>query len=296
MVVQQQEARLKTSAPQLQLQAEDASTLPLLAVDSDDLQELLAELLDNAGEALPQGGTARVQAASVDIDAELGRQLLGSPTPGRYVQVTVEDNGPGFSPAAQTRLFSDIFFSTKPRCRGLGLLTAYGILRRCRGGLRVVPSQPTGGTRVDVFIPVAELPPPGAVADLPNRTILVVSDSAVTRESMRHVLESAGCQVSLAPGAHSALVLHQAQRGRGLFALVLVDVQLEDMSGFDLAQRLLDRDSSANFLFVQMQRGFPQAVHDERLRSFPFLAQPFEPLALTNAVRSSLQRGFRKGP
>jgi signal transduction histidine kinase/CheY-like chemotaxis protein len=261
--------------------------LPLLALDADAVRTILTQLVENAREALKGKGTIALKARPVELTQADCDELLGGARPGPYVEVTIADTGPGMSPEVRARLFNEIFYSSKPRYRGLGYLMVYGILQRFGGGLRLEPATAEGGTTVRVYLPAVGLPAalPGDV--LQGASVLVVLDDAVMRESLCTLLSAAGCKTTPAAGAHQALALYQTSRTP--FALVLAEVRLANLSGFELARRIQDRAESANFLFVQMQ-AYSSPSRDERLKTFDILCRPFDVPALLGAVRAALGR------
>jgi len=132
--------------------------LPPVKADETQMQMVLSALLSNASEAIEDKGHIHVSCTEVRIDKE---SLQGRPglKPGRYVQLTVEDDGKGMDKDTKNRIFEP-FFSTKFQGRGLGMAAAYGIVRN-HGGWISVSSESAQGTAVYVYLPVmAEVPSP----------------------------------------------------------------------------------------------------------------------------------------
>jgi signal transduction histidine kinase len=121
------------------------------------LRQVLGQVLDNAGEAVRGPGTVTVAARTTVLTAADCLDLFGNARPGPHVEVTVTDTGVGLSPEARRRLLRDVFFSTKPQQRGLGLAIVYGLLHTLQGGFRL-DGTPAGGTAVRLLLPVS--PPP----------------------------------------------------------------------------------------------------------------------------------------
>jgi signal transduction histidine kinase/CheY-like chemotaxis protein len=292
VLVVEQQKRLAQSAS-LKLTLDIPEDLPLLAIDAEALKQVLTQLIDNAREAVRTAGTVAVAARPVELTAPACFDLLGTPKSGRCVELTVRDSGPGLSPEARARLFTEVFYSTKPRYRGLGLLMVFGILQRFGGGFRFDPPTAEGGTTVRAYLPVADIAGAGGAEDLRGARILVVIDDLVLRRSFHMLLTADGYDVTPAAGGHEALALLQTTQTP--FALMLTEVRLAHLSGFELARRLQERDPAANFLFVQMH-AFPSQSRDERLRPFELLSKPFDPPTLLSAVRNALRRPPRRAP
>lgn len=147
------------AAPRGQLTLEVAAELPPVQADEAQLRQLISNLVANAREAIAshqQGGRIVVRLCDATMSrAELDGLLLGEGLPeGRYVKLTVEDNGCGIDPANLGRIF-DPFFSTRLTGRGLGLATVLGIVRAHHGAISVT-SRPGAGTWVSVWLPTAD--------------------------------------------------------------------------------------------------------------------------------------------
>jgi signal transduction histidine kinase/ActR/RegA family two-component response regulator len=299
------QALLAAEAPRLQeawgvgpvLQNAVPADLPPVAVDAEPLKQILAPLLENAREALPGEGTVTLTAAPRDLTEADCLDLLGKAVPGPYVELTIHDTGAGFTPEARQRVFSDLFFTTKPRRRGMGLAAAYGLLCAHRGGLRLEHGA-EGGTTVRVYLPQAAAPPrpaAGAAASASKagaeERLLVVDDDPLTLQLMCTTLERAGYRVQAALDGEQALhsYLHSPER----FQLVLSDVVMPRMTGFDLVRTLLGRDPEVNVLFTSghIPPGF--AHEDFAGRDFELLPKPFRPEGLLRAVRAALDRNPR---
>jgi signal transduction histidine kinase/CheY-like chemotaxis protein len=262
--------------------------LPPVRLTGDPLRHLLAHLLDNAREAVPDRGTVTVGAAYCALTEADCPALLGEPRPGPFVELTVADSGPGFTPEARRRGLHDLVFSTKPRHRGLGLPAVYGILRAHGGGLRL-DSAPEGGALVRAYLPAAGPPPTKTGAEGVRERVLVVDDDPLTLDIMCATLRRAGYRVQAASDGPQAL--DSFTRAAEPFNLVLSDVVMPRMTGFDLARRLLVRHPHVNVLFTSghVPPGGPR--EDFSGRDFELLPKPFRPDGLLRAVRSALDRG-----
>jgi signal transduction histidine kinase len=137
--------------------------LPNVALDPRAFQSMLAQLTDNAREA--SAVVPLTVAAAVRELKSSSAQFHGNPLPGRYVEVSVTDRGPGVRADLRPRLLVEPFLTTKPRHRGLGLVTVHRIVHAHRGGIRIEDT-PGGGTTVRVLLPVAAHPATGTADPL----------------------------------------------------------------------------------------------------------------------------------
>jgi signal transduction histidine kinase len=264
-----------------------APDLPDVALDLDSLKYVLARLLDNAREAITGQGVVTLSARVTELSAADCQELLGSARPGPSVELTVTDTGPGLSDETRRRLFREPFFSTKVRHRGLGLATVYGILRAHGGGLRFGP-HPERGTAVRLFLPVPATPAPGPGGRDGGERILVVDDDPLVLRYVSMALERAGYRTHAAAGGAEALAAY-TQPGAS-FRLVVTDVLMPQMNGFELARRLRQRDPEVNLLFISSEPS-PAGWPPQGIDRFEFLPKPFRPEALLQAVRAACARG-----
>jgi CheY-like chemotaxis protein len=215
--------------------------------------------------------------------------LVGRVRPGHFVEITVTDTGRGMTASVRQQLFRELFFSTKPCHRGLGLAVVYGLLQTFGGGLRFGPD-PAQGTAVHLFLPAAAGAQPAVKPikepSAPGRRVLVVDDDGLILESVCQLLEQAGHKVKAAPGPAEALACYVSAREP--FDLVLTDVMMPGMTGFDLVRRLKQHDPAVNALFLSsLDAVLPR---DELIRQFGVLHKPFQAGPLLDAVGNALRR------
>jgi CheY-like chemotaxis protein len=298
----------QVAGPTVELQLDVASDLPAVAINDAQLRTVLAQLLDNAREALPGRGVIRLSATSALLDDALCGDMLGDPTPGPCVEVTVADNGCGIASDVRRHLFQQPFLSSKPRHRGLGLAVVYGILHAHQGGIRLEDAgtpeatprtpmreagvQSTGGAIVRLYLPLAGVPVARAFegpAATGGECVLVVDDDPAILLLVSTTLESAGYQVQSFSCPVQALE-SCAQGKVEPFQLVLSDVIMPQMNGFDMARRLLDHDARARVMFMSGYTSPEMAQAHGLFRHYDLLYKPFRPEALLRAVRSALAR------
>jgi CheY-like chemotaxis protein len=181
------------------------------------------------------------------------------------------------------RLFRDIFFSTKPRHRGLGLLVVYGTLYRFGGGLkRDATAAP--GARWRLYVPIADVAGSALTAHDGQPRVLLVHANEPIFEGMRKILEARGCAVE-STAAFDAFTLP----GR-TFTLIVIETTLPQMNGFHLARRILEHDPKANILFAHTQGSFLGSTEEDLLKRFDLMRWPLEPPTLLEAVQVALKR------
>jgi two-component system, cell cycle sensor histidine kinase and response regulator CckA len=270
-----------------------AEDLGVVKADVNQLEQVILNLVVNARDAMPDGGTLTVTTRSVTIAGE----GPDGPTPGEYVRLTVQDTGVGIAPSVKARLFEP-FFTTKEvgKGTGLGLATAFGIVSQS-GGTITVDSVEGRGAAFHVFLPRLggeEVPAagPGARdgAEEPptaRGTILLVDDEPTLRRITLRILERAGYRVLAASSGAEAIRL--AERHPGTIDLLLTDIVMPGMNGPQLFAELRRRDPELRVLFTS---GYPgDAGQDHRLPDggdVPFIPKPYSVADLTAQVRRLL--------
>ncbi len=254
-------------------------------VDPAQLETALLQLVANAAEAMPGGGRLRISAGNRTLDAAAARQVLGpSAVPGDYVELAVEDQGPGIPPELAERVF-DPFFTTRGSGRtGLGLSMVWGFAQQA-GGRACVSKAPGGGARVGIFLPRgttaarrsrkrAGAEPAEAVR---RRAVLVEPDQAL-RETCAQMLDALGWEVREVSDGQSALEsLEKAPAD-----LLFTEVEPGDMDGTELARRATARQPGLRVLFGT---GRGELVSPT---ARPLVAKPYRRDALATAIAGAM--------
>ena len=270
-----------------------AEELAPVSSDGGQLEQVLVNLVLNARDAMPGGGTVIVETMNVEVDAWPSGWATGL-APGSYVMLVVHDTGTGIDARTQERIFEP-FFTTKEvgRGTGLGLAIVYGIVQQSGGAIRVF-SRPGAGTTFRILFPRAGVPPrPRSGLPAPaefggwSGTVLVVDDEPAVRRTTRRLLERAGFSVLDASNGEEAL--RCALGHEGAIDLVVTDVVMPLMGGPELATHLARERPGIPVLFVS---GYSEenAFPDGPAADGAFLHKPFTPEGLIAAVGRLLQR------
>jgi signal transduction histidine kinase/ActR/RegA family two-component response regulator len=291
-VFREEETRVRQLWGEAPFQIEMQAELPPVTIDADLLRQVIAALLDNAREATGPTGNVQFSARQTRLTIDDCLDYYGDCRPGEYVEIEVADDGPGLAPDVRLQLFGDPFFSTKPRRRGLGLATVYGILHAHRGGIRLMPG-PQCGVRARAVVPVAEqagaLPEAATGVGTSGEKVLVVDDDPRVLQFVASALERAGYRVQAVGSAGEALDRYEAA-GTDPFRLVLSDVLMPEVNGVDLARRLRGRNPDVRVLFMSGHVGPDFPRQELEGWQFELLPKPFRVDGLLRAVRGALDR------
>ena len=265
----------------------------LVQADAGMMEQVLLNLAVNSRDAMPKGGKLGIKIAMAEVSpADLAQHPEAQP--GRFVCVSAIDTGCGIVPENLRRIFEP-FFTTKEvgKGTGLGLATAYGIVKQHQGWIDV-ESELGEGTTFRVFLPVTSEPAP-ADNDQPGQqtirggteTILVVEDEAPVRELVCNLLASHGYTILQAESGQKALLVWKDNKDR--VDLLLTDLVMpERLNGRELAEKLWAERPKLKVIFTS---GYSADVvgKDFLLRTgLSYLQKPYAPQNLTLMVRNCL--------
>ena len=237
--------RFEQTTPEVAVRAKYQPGLWTVEIHPSEIERVLDILCDNARRAMPTGGELHLVTENVTLDDNYTR--LHQADPGPFVRISLTDTGTGMDKAVQRKVF-DPFFSTreneaesKPSTEiGLGLTTAYGIVRQ-HGGIINVYSEVGEGSTFSVYLPVSDRQfiPLGEIAEelsLGSETILLVDDEEIIIDVGRQMLEKLGYNVLVARNGTEAIDLYRRHVGK--VDLVLLDVVMPEMDGQETFERL----------------------------------------------------------
>jgi CheY-like chemotaxis protein/two-component sensor histidine kinase len=276
--------RLLTERIQCVLALHDA--LPI-RMDRGGLDQLLLNLAANSRDAMPAGGRFHVLTREITLSAESA--AAKGLAPGPHALLEVSDSGSGMAPDVLQRAFEP-FYTTKPvgQGSGLGLASVYSIVQQSGGHVEVVSTVDVG-TTFRIVLPLVTARETAVAAELPAVTvpngrgcILVVDDESGVRMVATRLLRRLGYEVIEAGGGLEALRI--AEEKRGAIDLLISDVRMPDMNGFDLATAMSAADPS---LGVLLMSGYVDDVAlSARIASsgIPLLEKPFRSAMLGHVV------------
>ena len=265
-----------------------AGLLPIKA-DPNQLEQILVNLAINARDAMPRGGTLRIETKNDVMGG--GDPASGAPVP--CVAMIVSDTGLGIPDAIRDRIFEPFFTTKGPgKGTGLGLSTVYGIVTQCSGTIAVESERDMGTTFTIRFPAVArpvDAPPSGFAQTLPyagTETILLVEDEPGVRQLVQRVLSGRGYDVLEARDIRHALEISSSFPAE--IHLLLSDIVMPVMSGPDLAQRIVAGRPDIRVLYMSGFANQLNTAHGAMSAGVTILRKPFSPESLVRAVRDCL--------
>ncbi|MEE9262684.1 MAG: ATP-binding protein [Dehalococcoidia bacterium] len=279
----------RIAGPQIQMEVVLDSDLCLAEVDSNQINQILVNLVKNARDAMPDGGNLSI--ATCSGTSEVHRIQFGyEVVPGDYVMLTVRDSGIGMTDEAKAHLFEP-YFTTKSMDKGtgLGLSTCYGIVRQYKGHMEV-QSEPGMGTEVTVCLPkVVTSQAPGKKeedgGELPRGSgkVLLAEDEPSVRALAARVLRNQGFSViEASDGADAIHVLDNEDLCT--IDILVTDVVMPRVGGSELAEKVRCQHPGIKVLFTS---GYIDDAPVAQASSDPgaaFLQKPFTPQSLICAV------------
>jgi signal transduction histidine kinase/CheY-like chemotaxis protein len=258
-------------------------------VDPGQMSQVFNNLALNALQAMPNGGILRIDIHTVRL-TDAGPHALAA---GEYARIVVSDTGIGIPEDLQARIF-DPYFTTKQKGSGLGLATAYSIIKK-HDGLIIVESMPGKGTAFTVYLPASNFSPLAQKSE--NKIIangrgpvLIMDDERAVRETAGAILTRLGYDCSYASDGEEALVLYQrAKEADNAFILVIMDLTVPGgMGGKDAIARLLALDPHARVIVSSGYANGPVMADHKRYGFKGVIAKPYNVEQLSRTVHAVL--------
>lgn len=260
--------------------------------DEGQIKQALHNIILNAVEAMPGGGTLGIEARNVNAEAEDGVPL----SPGKYVCLVISDTGTGIPESYLSKIF-DPYFSTKQRGSGLGLTTSYSIMKK-HGGAIEARSELGAGTTFSVYIPASD------EEMLPERTgkdtyirgrgkVLLLDDEEVVRTVADYMLRDLGYDAEFAGNGEEAVEKYEEAMRKGRpFKVVILDLTVRGgIGGKDTLKRLRDMDPGVRAV---VSSGYSEDSVLSNYREYGFkavLSKPYAIEELGSVLRSVLEPG-----
>lgn len=258
-------------------------------VDPAQIRQVLLNIYINASQAMPDGGTLTVKAENVQITPLDNKPLeIG---PGKFIRISITDTGVGMDPGTKQRIFEP-FFTTRNlgKGTGLGLASAYGIIRH-HGGFINVCSEKGRGTTMSVYLPAEDLErpkerTPSTKTIKSRRGILLVDDEEIIIEIGEQMIRRLGYTVLTAASGQAAVNLYS--ENREIIDLVILDMIMPEMSGEETLNQLMGLDQNLKII-ISSGYSINGKVSDLlKCGAIGFIQKPFNMTQLAEALHNAV--------
>ncbi|HTG00611.1 MAG TPA: ATP-binding protein [Nitrospirota bacterium] len=260
--------------------------LPSVEGDEGQLRHVLHNIVINAVQAMPQGGMLTVSAAREPASADDDP----APPSGEYVSISIVDRGVGIPHEHLAKIF-DPFFTTKQSASGLGLATAYSIVKKHGGDIAVV-SDPGTGTTITVRLPASRVDaatrPESIGLVIGTGRILVMDDEEIIRDAAQRILQAAGYEVETAKDGNDAVAKYQQAREEGrTFDAVILDLTVPGgTGGRETVQRLKDLDPGVKAIVSSGYSSDPIMANYREYGFHGVIAKPYRISEMSDVVKN----------
>ena len=261
-------------------------------VDCGQIEQVLLNLFVNAWQAMPSGGKLYLETENFVIGEDNIHQhyALG---PGKYVRISVTDTGIGMDKSTRERIFEP-FFTTKDvgRGTGLGLASAYGIIKNHNGNIEV-DSEIDQGTTFKIYLPISNKEvfnknTANGKTYKGRETILLIDDEEMIADTGKRMLEKLGYRVFLAESGQTALNIYEKNRDR--IGLIILDMIMPGMGGSDIFDQLKKLDPSIRVLLSSGYSLNGQASNIMNRGCNGFIQKPFNIEQISKKIREILDK------
>jgi CheY-like chemotaxis protein len=258
-------------------------------VDQSQIGQVILNLYINAWQAMPGGGDLYIQTENVMLDEDYVKPYKVAP--GKYVKISVADTGMGMDEATQKRIF-DPFYTTKEigMGTGLGLASAYGVIKN-HGGFINVYSEKGDGTTFDIYLPASDkevLEDKKLIEELlkGEETVLLVDDEDMIIDVSERLLGKLGYKVLIARSGKDAIKTYKAKKD--YIDMVILDIIMQDMSGGDIYDKLKEINPAIKVLLSSGYSINGQATGILEQGCDGFIQKPFNIKDLSLKIREIL--------
>ena len=272
-----------------------APVLSSVSIDKGNAEQVIMNLVVNAKDAMPQGGTVKIQTEEVVFSKETCKAVAGA-YPGKFVLLSVKDTGTGMDEETIKHIFEPFFTTKKPgQGTGLGLSVIYGIIQQNNGWINV-ESVPTQGSVFNIYLP---LPAAGSktkqktIKETPGEKlkgkgehILIVEDEEMICSYAKRVLESNGYKVFCTKDGKEALEAFKKHKAK--IKLLLTDMVLPDIVGLKLFEKLFVSNPALKVVFSSGYMDDKADWSAIKEKGYCFLQKPFGINDLLSAIRITL--------
>lgn len=285
-------AKFALSGSRTDYSLENDVKLKLVDVDEGQISQVIQNIIINADQAMPEGGTVSITVQNVQAP---GEALPAGLAAGRYIRISIKDNGIGIPEHYLPRIF-DPYFTTKEKGSGLGLAASYSIIRH-HGGMVDVKSEMGKGSTFSIYLPSVEtdepiIPPdPKELTAVRRCKILLMDDEKLIRDVAGAMMKALGHSVEFALNGEEAIDKYRESLSSGRrFDIVILDLTIRGgMGGEETMQRLLEIDPDVKAVVSSGYADSSAICEYEKCGFKACLAKPYQVSTLKNVLRDLLK-------
>lgn len=264
----------------------------ICVIDADEgqMEQVMLNLYLNAAHAMPEGGNLNIETENIIIDSDSAQNL--DIKPGKYVSIMVSDTGVGMDSKTLDKIFEP-FFTTKEMGRGtgLGLASAYGIIKNHKGRI-TVKSTEDEGSQFTIYLPISQI---ASVSEfvkfekdfMPgSETILIIDDENSVRQAAEEIIKGIGYKVITASGGKEGLDVYKAKKDE--IDVVMLDMVMPEMGGEKTFQALKQIDPEVKVLLASGYTAMDKAARILDQGVAGYIQKPFGVKALSKKLREVL--------
>jgi PAS domain S-box-containing protein len=258
-------------------------------IDEGQMRQVVHNIIMNAVESMPQGGTVKVASEEITLKAEDGVPLQA----GDYAKISIQDSGTGISPENLPKIF-DPYFTTKERRAGMGLATSYSIIRN-HGGYITAGSAPGKGTTIFIYLPTVVKEPVPIKTEIVKFSatggrILIMDDEEVIRDVVGEMLMHLGYEVGFAgDGAEAIRLYREAMEASRPFHAVIMDLTIPGgMGGKEAIAKLREIDAGVKAIVSSGYSNDPVMANFKEYGFIGVVTKPYKMKDLSETLRRVL--------
>jgi CheY-like chemotaxis protein/uncharacterized cupredoxin-like copper-binding protein len=264
----------------------------LWSVEADPRQisHVISNIVIKANQAMPEGGIVKVEAENLILDEKNEISLK----PGRYIRISVKDRGVGIAEKHLSKIF-DPYFTTKKEGSGLGLATAYSIIKKHNGHISV-ESLPGAGATFHIYLPASDkevqIKEKADILQTGRGKILIMDDEALLREMMEGMLVILGYEAEFAVNGSEAVEMFKtAKESKKPYDAVILDLKIPGgMGGKEVIKRLLELDPELRAIVCSGYSDDPVMSNYREYGFMGMMKKPFDLEILSKVLNDVLNR------
>lgn len=266
---------------------------PDILADAGEIHQIIMNLLMNAGDAMPNGGSLSIETNIIDLMEDYESYHINA-KPGIYASLTIKDTGSGIPQEDFNKIFEPFYTKRDhPERTGLGLTMVYGLVRN-HGGFINVNSEINKGSQFIIYLPIFVYHEDKQDLEEEeeneinggNETILIVDDEEVVRNLTKMILESYGYKIAVAENGEDGIEIYKEKKDE--INLIILDLVLPTISGQETMKQIFEINPNAKIIISSGYKESSKKFKEEKDKVIDLIEKPFKAAVLLSKVRNAL--------